>query len=332
MRATIEDVAKEAGVSVATVSRAIRGMAHVAPATRLRVTEAASRLGWAPHFAASRLASGQTHTIGLVAPYFDIWYTSQIVAGVEGVLSAAGLDLVIYSVDTPGNRERFLERTHSLHSRIDGLLLVDFFPNSSQVAKLEESGVRLIALGEHLGGIPSIALDNFAGAYDAAQHLIDLGHEDIGVVGTEQMSVDASPVLAARIDGFNAALESAGLKSRREYSLPGMLSVGEGPRAIVAMLELDDPPSALFFLSDETAIGAMGEARRRGISVPGDLSIIGFDDHDMSEAMGLSTMRQPVRHIGALAAERILEASTTTPLQETIPIELVVRHSTDRPR
>ncbi|VAW04360.1 hypothetical protein MNBD_ACTINO02-2339 [hydrothermal vent metagenome] len=325
-------MAREAQVSVATVSRAMRGMAHVAPATRDKVIEAASRLGWAPHFAASRLASGQTHTIGLVAPYFDIWYTSQIVAGVESVLSAAGLDLVIYSVDTPGNRQKFLDRAHSLQTRIDGLVLVDFFPDPAQVSQLEESKVRLMALGEHLDGHSSIAIDNFDAGRRATQHLIDLGHTKIGIVGAEQMSVDASPVLAARIDGFNAALTAAGIEQRREYSLPGMLSVADGPRSIVAITNLDEPPTALFYMSDETAIGAMGEARRHGISIPEDLSIVGFDDHDLSETMRLTTMRQPVRHLGALAAERMLEASVVGPLHETVPVDLVLRGSTLRPR
>jgi LacI family transcriptional regulator, repressor for deo operon, udp, cdd, tsx, nupC, and nupG len=325
-------VAREAGVSVATVSRAMRGMAHVAPATRDKVVEAASRLGWAPHFAASRLASGQTHTIGLVAPYFDIWYTSQIVAGVESILSAGGLDLVIYSVDTPANRQRFLDRAHSLQTRIDGLVLVDFFPDATQIAKLEESRVRLLALGEHLDNHSSMAIDNFDAGRRAAQHLIGLSHKKIGIVGAEQMSVDASPVLAARIDGFHAALTNAGINHRREYSLPGMLSVTDGPRSIRALLELEDPPTALFYLSDETAIGAMGEARRRGLSIPGDLSIIGFDDHDLSDTMQLTTMRQPVRHLGALAAERMLEASVIGKLHETIPVELVLRESTGQPR
>ncbi len=327
MRSTIEDVAREAGVSVATVSRAMRGMAHVAPATRDRVIEAAARLGWAPHFAASRLASGQTHTIGLVAPYFDIWYTSQILAGVESVLSAAGLDLVIYSVDTPGNRQKFLDRVPSLQTRIDGLVLVDFFPDPIQVAQLEESKVRLVALGEHLDHHPSIAIDNYEAGRKATRHLIDLGHTKIGIVGTEQMSVDASPVLAARIDGFKAALASAGIEHRREYSLPGMLSVNDGPRSIVALRDLDDPPTGLFYLSDETAIGAMGEARRQGISIPQDLSIVGFDDHDIAEAMRLTTMCQPVRYLGSLGAERMLEASVVGPLHETVPVELVARGS-----
>ncbi len=307
-------------------------MAHVKPATRDKVIEAASRLGWAPHFAASRLASGQTHTIGLVAPYFDIWYTSQIVAGVESVLSAADLDLVIYSVDTPSNRQRFLDRAHSLQTRIDGLVLVDFFPDPAQVIRLEESKVRLMALGEHLDGHSSIAIDNFDAGRRATQHLIDVGHTRIGIVGAEQMSVDASPVLAARIDGFNAALAASGIEHRREYSLPGMLSVTDGPRSIAAIQELENPPTALFFLSDETAIGAMGEARRRGLSIPQDLSIVGFDDHDLSETMQLTTMRQPVRRLGVLAAERMLEASVVGRLHETVPVELILRGSTGRPR
>ncbi|NND02562.1 MAG: LacI family DNA-binding transcriptional regulator, partial [Acidimicrobiia bacterium] len=150
MRATIQDVAREAGVSVATVSRAMRGMAHVAQDTRERVLQTAHRLGYAPHFGASALAGGTTGMIGLVAPFFHLWYTSQVLTGVEQVLSAAERDLVIYAGDTPENRARFLDRLPSLVTRIDGLILVDFFPNERELQVLSNAELALLAVGEEL--------------------------------------------------------------------------------------------------------------------------------------------------------------------------------------
>ncbi len=334
MRSTIEDVAREAGVSVATVSRALRGMDHVAASTRERVVTTAQRLGYSPHFGASLLAGGATRTIGLVAPYYDIWYTSQVLAGVEEVLSAAGHDLVIYAANTPANREQFLLRAHSLQTRIDGLLLVDFFPDVTQLEQLVDSGLNLVAIGEDAARVPSISIDNFDAAFRATRHLIEIGHTRIGIAGGQQVSLDTSPVLAARIDGYQAALADAGLKEVADYRLTGMLTVSGGRQALDEWADQLDPPTAVFFMSDEMAMGGLAQARRLGIDVPGRLSIIGFDDHDLAEATGLSTMRQRVRQLGSLAAERMLSLPDhdSGRVHELMPVELVVRDSTAPPR
>lgn len=333
VRATIQDVAREASVSVATVSRAMRGMAHVAEETRIRVLATAERLGYSPHFGAAVLAGGMTRMIGLVAPYFHIWYTSQVVAGVEEVLSSAGHDLVIYAGDTVENRERFLDRAPSLQTRIDGLLLVDFYPDERQLERLKGSGLDLVALGEHLSGVASISIDNFDAAYRASKHLIDIGHTRIGIAGGQQVSIDPSPVLAARIDGYRAALEDSGIKVMDEYNLSGMLTVSGGRQAVDELADMAAPPSAVFFLSDEMAMGGLAQARRHGIHVPTELSVVGFDDHDQAEAAGLTTIRQRVRQLGVMAAERMLAFSDhdRDGSHEIVPVELVVRDTTATP-
>jgi len=334
VRATIQDVARESGVSVATVSRALRGMDHVAETTRLRVLDVAQRLGYVPHFGAAVLAGGATRTVGLLAPYFDIWYTSQIVAGVEAVLSAAGHDLIIFAADTAENRSRFLSRIDSLRTRLDGLLVVDFFPDTSELRRLIDSGLKLVALGESLEGVASITIDNVDAAYRATRHLVEIGHRKIAIAGAQQVSLDASLVLADRIYGYRAALEDAGLKERPEYSLDGMLSVNGGRNAIDELVELTEPPTAVFFLSDEMAIGGLAQARRRAVHVPLELSVVGFDDHDLADAFGLTTMRQRVRDLGSTAAHRMLALSTAEPggATELMPVEVVVRDTTAPPR
>ena len=309
-------------------------MDHVAEATRVRVLEVAERLGYQPHFGAAALAGGSTSTIGLVAPYFDLWYASQVIAGVEAVLSPSGHDLVIYASDTPESQERFFARAGSLHTRIDGLLLVDFFPEVSRLRPLIESELKLVALGDDLDGVASIAIDNFDAAYRATRHLIDIGHERIAVGGTQQVSVDPSPVMAARMDGYRAALEDADLKVRSDYSLAGMLSIAGGRHAIENALELDVAPTAVFFMADEMAFGAIAQAKARGIHIPTELSIIGFDDHDLAGTFGLTTMRQAVRQMGAMAARRILSTtgSDSDSSHELVPVDLVVRDTTAPPR
>jgi DNA-binding LacI/PurR family transcriptional regulator len=270
----------------------------------------------------------------LVAPYFNIWYTSQILAGVEEVLSAAGHDLVIYAADTHVNRERFLERAPSLYTRLDGLLVVDFFPNADQLRRLVASGLNLVALGEHLDGVASISIDNFDAAYRATRHLLEIGHTKIAIAGAHQVSLDPSPVLAARIDGHRAALSDFGIKPRPEYSLPGMLTVDGGREAVDDLTAQLDRPSAIFFMSDEMAMGGLAQARQHGLHVPTELSIVGFDDHDLASAYGLTTMRQRVRELGTIAAQRMLalpEADGEA-AAESMPVELVVRDSTRPPQ
>ena len=333
MRATIQDVAEEAGVSVATVSRALRGMDHVADGTRQRVAAVAARLGYVPHFGAAVLAGGATRTMGLVAPYFNIWYTSQILAGVEEVLSAAGHDLVIYAADTHTNRERFIRRAPSLRTRIDGLLVVDFFPDAGQLRRLVASGLSLVALGEHLDGVASISIDNFDAARRATRHLLEIGHRNIAIAGAQQVSLDPAPVLAARIDGYRAALTDFGIKPRPEYSLPGMLTVDGGREAVDELMNQSERPTAVFFLSDEMAMGGLAQARGHGVDVPTELSVVGFDDHDLAGAYGLTTMRQRVRELGTIAAQRMLAMSESDgdTAAELMPVDLVVRDSTAPP-
>ena len=333
-RATIQDVADEAGVSVATVSRALRNKPNVAPATRSKVADVAGRLGYHAHTAASWLASGRTMTVGFVAPYFEIWYTGQVLAGIERTLSEAGYDLAVYAVDTPENREGFLERVASLQTRLDGLLLVDFYPDAYQVSQLVDCGTAVVAIGEHLSPFNSLMIDNELTAVAAVTHLIDLGHEHIAVLGSRQIQSDGSPVLKARQHGYRRALSAAGLGGDARLELPGMLTVHGGALGIDRLVEMDNRPTAVVCLSDETAMGAMSRARQLGVSIPNDLSVIGIDDHDLADAFGLTTMGQPVRDIGAQAAAMLLAAIDDTNAEvehRVIDTNLIVRESTSPP-
>ncbi|NND02714.1 MAG: substrate-binding domain-containing protein, partial [Acidimicrobiia bacterium] len=198
---------------------------------------------------------------------------------------------------------------------------------------LSNAELALLAVGEELPGVATIAIDNFEGAYRATNHLIDVGHTRIAIAGSQQLALDASPVLALRVDGYRAALEDAGLKPRHEYDLAGMLSPAGGRAALDDLIELAERPTAVFFLSDEMAMGGLAQARRRGLHVPSELSVVGFDDHSQAEAAGLTTIRQRVRELGVMAAQRMLgfgdDHHDTS--HELVPIELVVRHTTSSP-
>jgi DNA-binding LacI/PurR family transcriptional regulator len=332
-RSTIEDVARAAGVSVATVSRALRSLPNVAPRTAKRVHEAADRLGYKPHTAASWLATGRTSTVGLVAPFFGIWYTGQVMAGVEQVLVAEGYDLLVYAVASPEQRTGFLEQSGTLRTRVDGMLLVDFFVDADQAGLLEKAGLAAVSVGSRIDPFSSLTIDNRDAAARAVGHLLDLGHTAIAVMG-EPAEEGPSPIIAARHHGYRDALRAAGIEARGDYVFHAHLSVGGGAAAMERVLAHPNRPTAVFCMSDEMAIGAMGVARLAGVEVPREISLIGFDDHDLAEAVGLSTMRQPAGKMGSEAAVELLALladPSQTVVHRQFGVDLVVRETTGRP-
>lgn len=334
-RATIEDVARRAGVSVATVSRALRGRPNVAADTRAHILDVAAALDYQAHPQASRLASGRTMTVGLVAPLFGLWYAAQVVAGAESVLASRGYDLLVHAVDTPENRRRFSAGMGALRGRVDGLLLVDFFARPEQAASLRRSGAPAVTVGERIEGLSSLTIDNRGGAELAVRHLVELGHRRIGLIIGEAIPDDLSPVPDQRTAGYRAVLEQAGLARDPALEHPGGLAVSGGAASIERLLALPDPPTGVFCMSDEMAMGAMGRARELGVRVPEELSIVGFDDHDLAAAFGLTTVRQPVREMGCRATTMLLDAIDGTaaePVHRVAEVGLVVRESTARSR
>ncbi len=305
--ATIDDVAREAGVSTATVSRALRNHPYVAASTRLRVEQAVERLKYVANSNASRLASGHTRTIGLLAPLLTSWYTSEVVAGVEEVFAQARYDLLIGTAN-PLARERMFRGDARFHQRIDGVLLVDVFCSETGATALAALETPVVVLGEQLQSVTSVAVDNALGARMAADHLLALGHRRLALVGGHAHLEVAHNVPTERNDGFNAALVDAGLPPLgADYTENGDFTIVGGFDSMRTLLALPDPPTGVFFLSDEMAFGAMQALREAGLRLAHDISVIGFDDHPASEAFGLSTIRQPVRDIGRLGARLLLD-------------------------
>lgn len=334
-RTTIEDVAREAGVSVATVSRALRDLPNVAPATRSRIRSIAAGLDYAPHAQASRLASGRTMTVGLVAPLFGLWYASQVMAGAESVLADSGYDLLIHGVETPGNRDRFLARLGSLRGTVDGMLFVDFFATDKQAERLRSLAMPAVTVGERIEGLSSITIDNYGASLGGVRHLIELGHRRIALMTGPSPAVARSPVPIIRANGYRAALAERAIPCDQALEVDGEFTVEGGAAAMARLMALAAPPTAVFCLSDEMAIGAMGAARRAGWGVPEDISVLGFDGHDLAPAVGLTTLEQPVRSMGSTATRRLVDAiarAEPEPTHGSADVRLAVRGSTGRPR
>lgn len=333
-RATIDDVAGAAGVSVATVSRALRGLPNVAPSTRERVLLAASDLHYVADPSASRLASGSTRTIGLVVPMLGQWYYATAVGGAEGVLVAAGFDLLPLSTSGPGGLSGFLA-TMPFRKRVDGLLVIDAALSPEQLRDVASAAGHVVAVGHAADEVSSIHVENRAASRLAVGHLIGMGHRRIAMIGGLEDDPFEFRVPVDRYAGYRDALAAAGLPVEPAMRVGGNFSMEGGAEAMYSLLHLDPAPTAVFALSDEMAIGAMQVARDAGLRVPEDLSIIGFDDHDVSAYIGLTTVRQDVVRLGERAAELLLDhVAGRVPgvVHEVAPTRLVVRRTTAPPR
>jgi LacI family transcriptional regulator, repressor for deo operon, udp, cdd, tsx, nupC, and nupG len=330
---TIEDVARRAGVSVATVSRALRGLPNVAPSTRQRVMKAASALSYVADPSASLLAGGTSRTVGLAVPLLGQWYYSTLFMGVEAEVVAAGYELLPFTVAGADGAARFLEQ-RPYRKRVDGLVLADARLDAAQFAQLRQSGVELVTVGVLDEGSPGIAIDNVAVARLAVGHLTGLGHRRIALIGGMADDPFRFSAPVDRFHGYQEALRSAGLEVDPRLTVPGHFSLEGGAEAMHRLLTLDDPPTGVFACSDEMAIGAMQVARDAGLRVPEELSIVGIDDHDVSEYLGLTTIRQDVSGQGERAARlllRRLAGEVVEPTHELQPTRLVVRRTTGPP-
>lgn len=333
--ATIEDVARAAEVSVATVSRALRGLPNVAPSTRARVVAVASELEYVADPTASRLAGGRRMVLGLVVPMLGQWYYAKLFSGVEAVATVAGYDVLPFTTSGPGGSERFVQRL-PFRKRVDGLVLADAPFDEEQFAALVRTGVPMVSLGVLAPGVSGIAVDNVAAARLAVGHLTSLGHVRIALIGGSPDDPFRFSVPVDRFNGYREALASAGLSFDPALVVPGNFSPQGGAEAMQQLLSAPSPPTAVFAGSDEMAIGAMQVARDVGRRVPEDLSVIGIDDHDVSAYVGLTTIRQDVIGQGERVAQLLLERlrSGDQPdevIHELHPTRLVVRRTTAPP-
>jgi len=329
-RATIEDVAVAASVSVATVSRALRGLPNVAESTRMRVEEAAKSLNYHAHPSASQLASGRTRNVEIAVPVLDSWYFSEVVAGAEAVMSEAGYSLSITATSSGKERADFVRRA-AYSGYTDGLIMVDLPLDPEEVAILSNSDLSVVTTGFDCEEFPAVMVDNVAVGEMATQHLIDRGHSRIGILTGLAEDPLHFTVPSARVDGFERCIRRAGIEVDHSLECTGNFSIGGGREAMARLLDLPDPPTAVFAMSDEMAFGAIWAAREHGLDVPAGLAVVGVDDHDMSEMLGLTTVCQQVDQHGAMAARRLVEilaAGNESVTATELNIELIVRSST----
>lgn len=331
--ADIQAVARLAGVSTATVSRALRGLPNVSVDTRARVLTAARELDYVISPNASNLASGQTRSVGVVMPYIGRYFFGQVLAGAEGVLREAGYDVLLYALPNDEARADFFGRM-PLRRRVDAVLIITLPLTQSQVEQFMALGVPIGAVGASLPGVSSVRIDDAAGARAATNHLINLGHERIAMIGGGVSEVEPNPFTTPedRAHGYRQALDDAGLARVPEYEVDGRYTSLGGAQAMGELLSLSQPPTAIFAQSDRMAVGAMQAVRWAGLSCPDDISIVGFDDHEVAAPLDLTTIAQPMPEQGAIAAQQVLDVLAGKPRAEVLlPTHLVMRASTSPP-
>ncbi|MCU1632598.1 MAG: LacI family transcriptional regulator [Micrococcaceae bacterium] len=304
---SIDDVAASLGVSTATVSRALRGLPGVAEETRARVTATANKLGYVPSSSASGLASGRTMAMGVLVPVIDRWYFSAVLEGVDRQLRAAGYDLIVFSLGGDGvNRDRVFHRS-ILRKRIDALLVMCMHLTEEERTAVQELEYPNIVIGGAVEGVRHVGIDDARAARDAVEYLIGLGHTEIAHMrGGGSFDIDFE-VPRLREQAFRQTMADHGLPVREDWSAFGDFRFSTSRSSALKLLA--DPlhrPTAVFCSSDEMAFGVLKAAAELGIAVPGQLSVIGIDDHEFAEPMGLTTIRQDPADQGAFAADLLL--------------------------
>ena len=328
MTSTLQDVAARAGVAPSTVSRALRGLPTVSEATRARIVAIAHDLGYVVSPSASRLASGRTHTIGVVVPSIDRWYFSRVVAGVERVLRANRFDLLLYNLGDDAGREQFFGDM-PLRRRVDAVLVVALPLLEHEVASLVELRVPVAVLGAFVEPFSGVRVDDRPATHKAVQHLINLGHRDIAIISGRSGLPDE------RRQGYLEVLEMCGIPYEEQFEAVADVTTAGGERAMGELLSRPRRPTAVFAVSDEMAFGAMRALRLCGLRTPEDMSIIGFDGHEMAALLDLTTIAQPVPEQGVAAASALLceVAGGGRPGHQLIQLDadLVIRGTTAPP-
>ncbi|MEY4871590.1 MAG: hypothetical protein RLZZ563_920 [Pseudomonadota bacterium] len=325
--ATIRDIAKRTGASIATVSRVVNGSGYVSAATRARIEAAVIELQYRPNAGARMMRSGESRLVGVLVPALDVHFFGILAHTVEQALFARGYQAMICSTaESPAHEASYVAAM--LAQQVDGVILAAVQSDGVAVGRLTAAGVPIVAVDRALPDAPTVAVDHHAGGRMMARHLLELGHRRIAVLGAPGHS---APV-QERLAGVVAELAIAGLapvavRLGTEHSFEGCRDLASG-----LFDASNPPPTAIIGTTDMAAIGALHAAVARGLAVPGDLSVIGFDDLPAARYTipQLTTIAQPVRQIGEAAVAHLvaLMRAEAVPPAPDLSLRLMARGTT----
>jgi LacI family transcriptional regulator len=330
MATTIKDVARVAGVSVATVSRALNGHANVTPLTRDRVMGVVAQLRFVPSSAAQSMITRRTHTVGALLPELHGEYFSELIRGIDLAARARGLHLLVSS--SHGDATEAAAALRAMNGRVDGLLVMSPHASADFLWGNLPDDLPAVLMNTHVNGgrHSSFAVDNHGGAVAMVRHLVANGHREIAFIAGPERNFEAHE----RLLGFREAFAEC-LPGRAELVLQGDFTQASGYRAGCQVVALAQRPSAVFAANDMMAIGCLEAFNEAGLRVPHDLALAGFDDIPISRCMSppLTTVRARITELGGLALDRLASAieeadPAAPPLHQTLRADLVVRGST----
>lgn len=332
--ATINDVAARAGVSRTTTSRVLNNHPRVEEGTRRRVQRAIDELAYVPNPVARRLSLGRTSTIDVVASYLTRPQAVERLRGAESLIGGSALDIVIHNVESPERRERYL-RSLPTANRTDGVLLISLPPTTALLRGLVGGPVPVVLIDVHgpaTEGLPVVRGDDVAGGRMVARYLHALGHRSIGFVADAFDDPYGFTSSRDRYTGFTEVLAGLGVEVQAALGAHGARTAHD---LAVRLLTGPRRPTAVFAASDTQAFGVLSAARDLGLDVPGDLTIVGYDDIPTADPIGLTTVRQHLFDSGRAGAEillREIEQRSSVPPVVTLAPELVVRTTSASPK
>ncbi|MFK0006633.1 LacI family DNA-binding transcriptional regulator [Paenarthrobacter sp. NPDC090520] len=333
-RATIQDVALLSGLSICTVSRALRNLPNVSEKAQRQVSDAASKLGYKASAAAARLAGGRTGSVAIIAPTATTWFFAQAVEAAEEVFGDSGYDTVLISLRNKKSvKQQVFGNLEQLAQRVDGLLLLNVDLDPGEVEALDASGLAVASVSMRNVPWDNVGIDDEHAAWRATSHLLELGHWDLAVLAGIEPVVKDIP----RFQGFSRALDEHHLTVHPDQVVGCEPSIDDGRRAMTELMARGGKPTAVFAHCDEAAFGALMALREHGLAAPKNMSVIGIDDHPMSWFLGLSTVAQPVADQGAFAAnllcERLVNTETPNPpANHLLDTKLIERKTTRHKR
>ena len=334
-RPTIRDIARDAGVSIATVSRVLNGRPDVSPGTRDVVLRVARDLQFSTNRSARGLQTGRTGLVAMTIPIVHSAHFAFILSGASEALHEQDMRIVLCPTRHEHDREvNLLERV--VHGTTDGAILVLPEESGDELRALQAFGYPFVVVdprAETPEGVPAVTAANTAGAVQAVDHLLGLGHTRIGAI----TGLEGWTATEDRRTGYRAALGAAGIRPDPALEVAGDWLIDGGVGAAEQLLERDDPPTAIFAFNDNLAVGALQAVRARGLRVPDDVSVVGFDDAELAAVVtpGLTTVRQPLAEMGRMAVSlltRLLEGQRVDALKVELATKLLVRGSTAPPR
>lgn len=333
----IADVAKLAGVSKSTASRALSGHGYVSPETKSRVEGAAAAIGFVVSSNASSLVTGQSRNVGVVIPFINRWFFGEVLEGIEAALIGAGYDLTLYRLTAEEYQRRRVFDYFLVRKRVDAVIAVGIDLTAHEVQMLQALRKPIVGIGGAIDGISTLSIDDVRAAHFVTDHLISLGHSRIMHLGGDLDNQMDFRVHEQRLRGVRNALAAAGLSHADDFRAVPFSVQGGYYGALSVLSDPASRPSAIVAGCDEIAVGVIVAARQLGIQVPTELSVVGIDGHSLADMFQLTTLEQNPWVQGSTAVDLILARLGREPHPHDterveMPVTLTVRGSTTAPR